>query len=62
MPITHLAWRSAPLFQPLRKTHQLNFVLDAHISHRNLNDVEPLGDASYPLTPANCESLGNGFV
>jgi hypothetical protein len=29
--ITHFAWRSTPLFQPLGKIHQLDFVLDTHI-------------------------------
>ena len=63
LSVTYLPRRSAPLFQPLRKIHQLDLALDTHVRHRNLDDGEPLRDAGYPFATANRgKPLGNGLI
>lgn len=49
VPVAHLAWRAARPFQPLRKIHQLDRVLEADVRHRHPDDVEPLSDSGNPL-------------
>jgi hypothetical protein len=39
--------------QPLRKIHQLDLVLYAHVRGRHLDDVEPLGDPGNPLVASD---------
>ena len=45
MTITHLAWGSARHVQPFRKIAELDFVFDASICDRYVDDIGTLGDS-----------------
>ena len=63
MTITHLGWGSARHVQPFRKIAELNFVFDASICDRYVDDIGTLGDASDPFVPSNRSGpLGHSLI
>jgi len=61
--LAHVAWRAAGLFQPLREVSQLDFVFDANVRDRHLDEVKPLGDPGNPFVASDgCQTLGYSLI
>ena len=61
--LAHVARGTAGPFQPLREITQLDFVFDANVRNRHLDDVETLGDPGDPFVASDGrQTLGDGLI
>jgi hypothetical protein len=61
--VAHFARRSAGSLKPFRKIPEFDFVFHADVCNGNLDYIEPLRDARYPLISSDGrQSLCNRFV
>jgi hypothetical protein len=51
--VSRVAWRTSGPFQPTRKIHRTDIVLDSHVRDRPFDDVERLSDPGNPLVASN---------
>jgi hypothetical protein len=63
LTLTHVAGRTARPLQPLREIAQLDFVFDANVRDRHLDNVEPPGDPGNPFVASDGrETLGDSLI
>ena len=61
--LADVAGGAAGPFQPLREITQLDFVFDANVRDRHLDDVEALGDPGDPFVASDGrQTLGDSLI